>query len=84
MAEVRTLQIWAPSNQKIRIPFSGLGKRFIPEDIYEGNPTHKGRTSLPIIDYDISSEDEDEEPAQYNEDEGDMIDDEVPDTHRDF
>lgn len=38
LTEGRTMQIWGPSNWKIRCPFSGEGHTITPHDIAEGNP----------------------------------------------
>lgn len=84
MIEGRTLQIWAPSNWKIRIPFSGQGRRIVQEDIIEGDPTHRNPTTIPVIDYDLSTSEEDEDLVNNDEDENEMDDEDIPDTHRDF
>lgn len=38
LTEGRTMQIWGPSNWKIRYPFSGEGNSITPHDIAEGDP----------------------------------------------
>lgn len=69
----RTMQIWAPSNWKIRIPFSRQGNKIICEDMVEGDPGRRNPTTSPIIDYGLdTSEEEEEEENEINEAENDI------------
>lgn len=85
MAEGRTwtLQIWAPSNWKIWIPFSSQGRRLSHEDIIEGDPGHRNPTTIPIIDYDLTTSEGDDDQV-YEDEENEIIDEDIPDTHWDF
>lgn len=52
------LQIWAPSNWRIRIPFSGQDRQITHEDIIKNDPTWRRPMTLPIIDYDVTTSEE--------------------------
>lgn len=58
MTKESTLQIWAQSNWKIRIPFSSQGRRITHEDIIENDPTQRQPTAYPLIDYDVTTSEE--------------------------
>lgn len=56
--EGRTIQIWVPSNWKMRIPFSGKGCNTRCEDIMEGDPEFRLPTRVPILDFDVGTNEE--------------------------
>lgn len=66
VAKGRTLQIWIPSNWKMRIPFAGQGTRIVSEDIVEGGLVYRLSTRLPIIDYDITTREELDDNQESN------------------
>lgn len=69
VAEGRTLQIWVPSNWKMRLPFLGCGLTVKAEDIMERNPEVRLPIRIPIIDFDVTtSEEMDDQDDNTNND----------------
>lgn len=58
VAKGRTIQIWVPSNWKMRLPFAGKGLTVRAEDIMERDPEGRLPIRLPIIDYDVTTSEE--------------------------
>lgn len=74
MVEGRTLQIWAPSNWKIRIPFSGQRRRPIHEVVIEEDPV----PAISVIDYDVTTSKNEDQVYKNNGEENEMINDDIP------
>lgn len=74
LAKGHTLQIWGPSNWKIRCPFAGEGHQIVQEDVVEGNPRWRYPRAVynPVyINYhqdDLSTSEEIENEEQNNRD----------------
>lgn len=71
------------SNWKIRIPLSGQGHKIIHEDVVEGDLARRNPIAFPIIDYDLTTS-EKEENLDEAENDIHLNDDEIPDTHCGF
>lgn len=84
MVKGRTLQIWAPINWKIRIPFSGQGGRLIHKDIMKEDPVHRNPIVILAIDYNVITSEDEDQVYEDNDEEDKMIDDDILDTQRDF
>lgn len=58
VAEGRTIQIWVPSNWKMRLPFAGHSLKIRAEDIMERNPELRLPVRILILDFDPTTSEE--------------------------